>query len=88
MEDGKGIEDEGYLSTPINVPTLVSFISLICQNALPQPAFHIFLIVLAIDVPWDLYSDPMGGWVLSTDELGTGLLIVPGGAALAGTFDE
>jgi len=76
-----------YLSTPINVPALVSFISLICQNALLHPAFHIFRIVLPIDVPWDLYPGPRGGWIMSADLVGSGSPIVPGGAAFTGTLD-
>jgi hypothetical protein len=68
--------------------TFVSFISLICQNALLNPAFHMFRIVRPTLVPCDLYSLPIGGWVLSTDELGVGLFIVPGNADLAGTFDD
>ena len=70
--------------------TFVSFISLICQKALRQPAFQIFRIVRPIAVPWDLYPVLIGGWTLSTEEVGTGFPNVPGTldvVCLAGTLD-
>jgi hypothetical protein len=78
----------GYLSVPIKVPALVSFISLICQYARLSPAFQIFLIVRPIDVPCDLYALPMGGWILSAEGSGAGFPIVPAGADLTGRFED
>ena len=66
----------------------MSFISLICQNALLNPAFQMLRIVRATLVPCDLYCLPIGGWVLSIDDDGVGLPIVPGGAGFAGTVDD
>jgi hypothetical protein len=41
-----------------------------------------------MDVPWDLYCPPIGGWILSTEDSGVGSAIVPGGEDLEGTFDD
>jgi hypothetical protein len=68
--------------------TFVSFISLICQNALLNPAFQMLRIVRLTLLPCDLYPLLIGGWVLSTDDSGIGFPIVPRGADLAGTLDE
>ena len=66
----------------------MSFISLICQNARLKPAFQILRMVRGMEVPWDLYWGPTGGWILSTEGSGVGLAIVPGGEDFAGTFDD
>jgi hypothetical protein len=41
-----------------------------------------------MEVPWDLYCPPIGGWILSTEGSGVGSAIVPGREDLAGTFDD
>lgn len=66
----------------------MSFISLICQNARLKPAFQMLRKVRGIEVPWDWYCPPIGGWILSTEGSGVGSAIVPGREDFAGTFGD